>query len=232
MKYNSIIFDLDGTLLDTLEDLTDSINFMLDAYQFPRKTSEQICAGVGNGIVRLVERSLPDGLSSEQIQDAFQVFTNHYSENCYNKTKPYDGIMEVLEVLKKNNMKLAIVSNKADTAVQTLNNIFFHEYISVAIGERPGLLRKPAPDLVLLALERLNSTKKETLYVGDSEVDIETARNAGIQCLSVSWGFRDALTLQNSGADTMIDEPNKILQYTNTETNSETNSEINSEINS
>lgn len=204
---------MDGTLLDTLDDLADSVNYMLEVLHFPKRSREQVRMDVGNGIGRLVKCSLPAGTDDSQADLGLQVFKDYYFKNCFKKTKPYPGVRDVLDELSKRSVKMAVVSNKADIAVRELCDLFFSDHISAVFGETPGKSRKPAPDLVLLALETLNSRKEETLYIGDSEVDIETARNAGLKCISVTWGFRTADILLNCGADIIIDRPDLILDY-------------------
>ncbi|MDE6232911.1 MAG: HAD family hydrolase [Lachnospiraceae bacterium] len=211
MKYDTVIFDLDGTLLNTLDDLADSVNYALERCGFPRRTVEEVRCFVGNGIKLLIKRAVPEGTEEKQTEKVFEVFTTHYGENCRVKTRPYDGIMELLKNLKENDIKMAIVSNKVDFAVKELNNCFFKDYITVAVGECENVRRKPAPDSVNKALELLGSVRENSLYVGDSDVDIETAKNSGMDCVSVSWGFRDREFLKEKGADVIIDVPKELL---------------------
>lgn len=211
-KYDTVIFDLDGTLLNTLEDLTDSVNFALSLYGFPCRKIAEVRSFVGNGVARLMELSIPYGINNPQYEKCLEDFRNHYSRNMQNKTGAYDGIIEVLEQLSKENYKIAIVSNKFDIAVKELNEIYFGKYIKVAIGESENISKKPAPDTVFKALEELGSTTNKAVYIGDSEVDVKTAKNSGLVCIGVSWGFRDKEVLEQEGADYIIDKPQELLK--------------------
>jgi len=211
-KYDTVIFDLDGTLLDTINDLADSVNFTLNLYGFPCRNIAEVKSFVGNGVARLIELSIPDGLSNPQYKKCLADFRRHYSENMQNKTCAYKGIMKLLEKLSKEGYKLAIVSNKFDTAVKGLNQVYFGEYIKVAIGESEGVSKKPAPDTVFKALRELGSAADRSIYVGDSEVDVKTAKNSGIVCVGVTWGFRDREVLEQEGADYIIDRPEELLE--------------------
>lgn len=211
MKYDTVIFDLDGTLLNTLEDLADSVNFAMESCGFAKRTEEEVRCFVGNGIKLLIERAVPEGTEEKQIEKAFQAFRKYYGENCMVKTRPYKGIMEILEKLNEKGIKMAIVSNKVDSAVKELNNCFFKDYIDVAVGECENVRRKPAPDSVNKALELLGSDREKALYVGDSDVDIDTAKNSGMDCVSVSWGFRGREFLKEKGAEVIIDMPEELM---------------------
>lgn len=211
MKYKAVIFDLDGTLLDTLDDLADSVNFALKNNNMPERETDEIRGFVGNGIGKLMERSIPSGRENLYFDKAFADFKSHYEKNCRNKTKPYDKIMPMLEKLKENNIKLAIVSNKADFAVQKLSEDFFEGLIDFSVGEREGIRRKPAPDSVNEVLKILDISKEEAVYVGDSDVDIQTAKNAGLKCISVSWGFKGRKFLEAMNAEIIIDSPDEII---------------------
>lgn len=211
-KCNTIIFDLDGTLLDTLDDLTDSVNYSLALHGFPCREKSEVRRFVGNGVARLMELAIPDGRSNSKYDICLEDFKKHYSKNKQNKTNAYNGIMELLEKLNKENYKLAIVSNKFDMAVKELNEIYFGEYIKVAIGESEHIAKKPAPDTVFKALEELGAEANNSIYVGDSEVDVKTAKNSGIKCVGVTWGFRDRELLEEKGADYIIDKPSDLLE--------------------
>ena len=189
-KYETVIFDLDGTLLNTLEDLCDSTNFALTQFGYKKRTLAEVRSFVGNGIGKLIERALPQGLDNSDYSAVLACFKAHYALNCNNKTKAYDGINGLLNELKRRGMKVAVVSNKIDSAVNELCERYFEGYFSVAIGEKENIRRKPAPDSVFAAMNRLNAEKRSTVYVGDSEVDVQTAKNAGIDLIAVSWGFR------------------------------------------
>ena len=208
--YTTVIFDLDGTLLDTLEDLTDSVNYALTDAGYPGHTIEEVRMMVGNGVRTLMERAVPTGISTEAFEAVFAAFKEHYDQHCNDHTHPYDGIPELLHTLKAQGFRLAIVSNKVDSAVKTLRALYFNETIPVAIGEKEGIRRKPAPDTVVTALQELGASASDAVYVGDSDVDIQTAANAGMDCISVSWGFRDTAFLKAHGASLIIDHPQEL----------------------
>lgn len=189
-KYSAIIFDLDGTLLNTLEDLQDSVNAAMELCGFPIHSLEEIRHFVGNGIQRLLELSVPDGQKNPQFEKALKAFKEHYNLHCNDKTTLYPDVIPLLEKLKEHKIKMAIVSNKADFGVKKLQEIYFHGLIATAIGQREQIKRKPAPDMVLEALRELGAKAEEAVYIGDSEVDLATAGNAGLPCISVAWGFR------------------------------------------
>lgn len=214
MKYHTIIFDLDGTLLDTLDDLADSMNAVLSQNGYPVREREEIRRFVGNGVGLLVERALPSDVSKQQQETCLVEFREHYNKNMKNKTKLYDGILTVLQELKKKEIKMAVVSNKYDLAVKNLIGEWFPGLISkeLAIGEREGIRKKPAPDSVLEALRLLKSEKEGSIYIGDSDVDIQTAENAGLFSVGVTWGFRDRKILQEAGAKKILDRPSQILE--------------------
>lgn len=198
--YDAVIFDLDGTLLDTLADLTSSVNAMMRLRGMPTYTKEQVRSFVGNGIRRLMMQVVPGGETHPDFEEIFADFGIYYKEHCMDETVPYAGIMQLLEMLCKNGYKLGIVSNKADAAVKKLNKIFFEGLVEVAIGEKPEIRRKPAPDTVFQALKELGVSKERAVYVGDSEVDIQTAAAAGMDAIIVTWGFRDRALLLAQGA--------------------------------
>ncbi len=199
-RYDAVIFDLDGTLLDTLSDLTNSANATAGKYGFPTRTREEICSFVGNGIRRLIMQLLPGGEDNPDFDEVYRDFCTHYNEHCMDETEPYPGILFLLDRLLKEGIAAAIVSNKADFAVKKLRDIYFPELVRVAIGERQGIRRKPAPDSVFEALAELGIPRSRAVYVGDSDVDILTARNAGMDCISVCWGFRTKEFLMEHGA--------------------------------
>jgi phosphoglycolate phosphatase len=209
-KYKAVIFDMDGTLLDTLEDIAGSVNYALDELGFPLLDISQVRDYVGNGVLRMMELSLPGGTINPRINDAISLFKQHYSKNNRNKTHPYTGITNLLQNLSLSNYKLAVISNKFDTAVKELNAFYFSKYIDVAIGESDNIRRKPAADMLSAAMSRLGVKAGESVYIGDSEVDIETALNAGVDCISVAWGFRDRNWLNSHGAKTIVDSPGEL----------------------
>lgn len=212
-KYNIVIFDLDGTLLDTLEDLADAVNYALRSMQMPERSIEEIRAFVGNGVRRLLELSVPEGFANPRFDETFERFKEYYGMHCNDKTKPYEGILPLLQELKEEGFSLAIVSNKLDSAVKELSRIYFDNLVEVAIGEREGVQRKPAPDTVFAALEELSVSGESAIYVGDSDVDIMTAKNAGLPCISVLWGFRDRAFLEEQGACMFAETPEGIKKY-------------------
>ncbi len=210
-RYNSILFDLDGTLLDTLQDLHNSVNYALQKNGLPEQSFEHTRLSVGNGILRLIQLSVPNGISEELLQSVFADFKAHYAAHDLDNTAPYPGIPEALAELKKVGYRMGVVSNKVDFAVQNLNKAFFG--LHLAVGERDGIPRKPHPDMVRFAMQELGADPQATVYVGDSEVDIQTAKNAGLDCLSVTWGFRETSALQAAGATTLIDSPEDLVAY-------------------
>lgn len=207
----TVIFDLDGTVLNTLDDLAVSVNYVLTRFGLPVHRTEDYRLYFGNGIRYALQCAVPDGTKEETIDQMLPVFREHYNAHCLDKTRPYEGIPELMRGLRGQGFKLAIVSNKIDSAVKELNAKFFSEYVDVAIGEREGIRRKPAPDTVIQALAELKSTKDETVYVGDSEVDLQTAANAGLPCITVLWGFRDKEYLTKQGATVFANTPKDIF---------------------
>ena len=212
--YTTVIFDLDGTLLDTLDDLWAAVNAALSAYGYPLRTKEEVRSFVGNGIVKLIERAV-QGVKDSDTNGVLQAFTAYYGAHCKDETKPYEGILELLQALKEKGIAAAVVSNKADFAVKILAEEYFQGLLSAAIGEneKEGVRKKPAPDSVLAVMRALQAEPKSTVYVGDSEVDIQTAQNAGVDCISVPWGFKDEAFLWQNGATKLAKTPQEILRY-------------------
>ena len=211
MKYKAVIFDLDGTLLDTLEDLKNAVNYALNERGIPAQhTVPEMRRFFGNGILYALQQAEPD-VSQEELAEAVKVFRGYYEEHCLDNTRPYAGVAELVRELKEQGFLMAIVSNKVDGAVKELAERFFPE-IPVAIGEREGIRRKPAPDTVFQAMKELGVSAEESVYVGDSEVDLATARAAGLPCISVLWGFRDRDLLAEEGADCFAATPEEVLQ--------------------
>ena len=207
----AIVFDLDGTLLDTLTDLAASTNYALRSCGMPEHSIDDVRCFVGNGVRMLMTRAVPDGESNPRFDEAFSVFRQHYMQHCLDTTCPYPGIMEALARLKEKGMMLAIVSNKMQVATEELRQHFFSQYIDVAIGESAAIRKKPAPDTVNEALRLLGISHDEAIYVGDSDVDIDTARAAMMPCASVLWGFRDRQFLLNHGATRLLSSPEELL---------------------
>ena len=213
MKYELIVFDMDGTILDTLEDLKNCMNHVLELHQMPTRTLEEIRSFVGNGIRTLIERAAPSGTSCETLNEIHKDYMAYYEIHCTDYTKPYDGILELLPALKNLGYKTAVVSNKADAAVKDLCIEYFDNLFDLAIGERPEMAKKPAPDMVELVLKQLNIPKEKAVYIGDSDVDVATAKNAGLDLIAVDWGFRDRDILQTQGAEIILSDPMEILKY-------------------
>ena len=213
MRYQTYVFDLDGTLLDTLGDLAASTNYALRTHGMPEHSLDDVRRFVGNGVRVLMERAVPQGAENPQFEAAFQTFRTHYMQHSLDTTKPYDGILETLEALNAEGCRLAVVSNKMMAATQELCRHFFRDTIEVAIGEHEaqGIHKKPAPDTVNEAFRQLGVGKERAVYVGDSDVDILTARNSGLPCISVLWGFRDRDFLIQHGAETFISAPSELL---------------------
>lgn len=210
-KYDTVIFDLDGTLLNTIEDLTDGVNYVMEQYGFPQWKICDIRNFVGNGIRNLMIKATPDGEENPKFEEIFKNFKEYYTEHCRIKTTPYDGVTELLKRLHTFGYKMAIVSNKNHQAVQELNEIYFDEYISAAIGEKPGVRKKPAPDSVGEALKKLGADKEKAIYVGDSEVDAQTAKNSEMDYVLVTWGFRDREQLEVYNPVSFIDTPMELV---------------------
>ena len=196
---DTVIFDLDGTLLDTLEDLYLSVNHILSKYNFPLRTKDEVRMFVGNGVPKLIERALPKGHDKETFDNALADFKVYYGAHCNDNTKPYPGINESLSYLKARGYKIAVVSNKVDFATKSLCRDYFGDLVDVAIGQREGIEKKPAPDSVFEAMRILDS--KNAVYIGDSDVDIMTAKNSNLPCIAVTWGFRDKDFLTQSGGE-------------------------------
>lgn len=213
-KPKCLIFDLDGTLLNTLTDLCNSTNYALHEFGMPERTLEEVRCFVGNGVAVLIQRAVPTETDESTTQQVLQVFRQHYLLHSFDTTNPYNGILDMLAECRCRGFRTAIVSNKLDAAVQQLAQHFFPNLIDAAVGEQQPLVRrKPYPDMVNLALERLHCSPVEAIYIGDSETDILTARNAGLPCLSVTWGFRTRAELLKAGASILIDSPEEVLRY-------------------
>lgn len=214
-KYTTAVFDLDGTLLDTLEDLTDSVNYMLCENNMPMRSIDEIRTFVGNGLVNLIQRALPQNTDENKFNEYFVQFKTHYSMNSRNNTAPYDGVYDVLKTLKSNGIRIAVVSNKAHDQTSLLCNEMFGNSIDYAIGQSDGIRQKPAPDSVFEVLSKLESDKSKALYIGDSEVDVQTAANSGLDFVGVSWGFRGRKKLEDLGCENIADEASELLKYFN-----------------
>lgn len=212
-RYRTILFDLDGTLLDSLEDLRDSVNTVLGRHGYPERSLEEIRRFVGNGAQNLIRRALPEGSSEEEIKERLKEYSAYYLMHSRIKTRPYEGIPELLKELSGRGIRMGVVSNKGEETVKELCEGYFPGYIAAAVGDRPGFRRKPAPDNIRRAMELLGAETDTVLYVGDSEVDIETAGNCGLRSVLVSWGFRERELLLKKGAQTVIDRPSELLDW-------------------
>ena len=210
--YKTYIFDLDGTLLNTIGDLAASTNYALRQYRMPEHTIDDVRRFVGNGVGKLIERAIPEGLANPQYEDVLATFRKHYMLHSLDTTAPYPGIESLLHSLRSHGCNVAVVSNKFYNATVELCRHFFADTVEVAIGERENIRRKPAPDTVFEAMRQLGVSGEDTVYVGDSDVDVATARNSGIPCISVLWGFRDRDFLIEHGATTFVNTPEDILK--------------------
>lgn len=210
MQVKAIVFDLDGTLLDTLDDLWLSVNYTMDKLGFPHRDRREVRGFLGSGVRVLVEKSLPED-KKDMTDDCLSVFKAYYDVHKDDNTRPYDGVIDMLKAVRAAGLKSAIVSNKYDAAVQQLKNVTFNGLVDFAVGEGNGIKTKPAPDGVLLALKNLGVSKDEAVYVGDSEVDLKTAENSGLKCVAVTWGFRDRDFLIECGAKNVIDATCELL---------------------
>lgn len=213
MNCDTVIFDLDGTLLDTLDDLADSVNAIMLCRGYPIRSRDEVRSFVGEGYRLLIKRALPEGTDEDEVNMCTDLFRTEYFGNLVSKTKPYDGINELLAELKRKGIKIGVVSNKMDEAVKEACRHYFGNRIDSAVGDNPERNRKPSPDNIFEVLDQLNSNKEKTLFVGDSNIDVQTAKNAGLVCVGVSWGFRTKESLIKEGADHIIDKPHELLEY-------------------
>ena len=215
---HGIIFDLDGTLLNTLEDLCDSTNYALSYFNYPTRTIDEVRSFVGNGVKLLIERAIPNGAEDKNFEACLKIFKHHYKENMYNKTAPYPNIVEMLKELKLKGIQTSVVSNKFDLAVKDLCKKYFGDLIQIAIGENEeeGIRKKPAPDSVFKAIHEMHVSIENVIFAGDSETDVQTAKNAEIDCIGCTWGFRDKSVLKKEGAKYFVDTPFEILDIIKT----------------
>ncbi|MBQ8576167.1 MAG: HAD family hydrolase [Clostridia bacterium] len=211
MKYSTYIFDLDGTLLDTLLDLANAVNFAMRAKGYPERTTEEVRSFIGNGIKVLIKRSVPENTSEKDYAEALEIFTKYYLEHIADNTKPYDGITEVVETLRTNGCKVAVVSNKAHVAAQAVVKDFFGDIFDVVVGKMDEFPSKPEPDSLFYTIKTIGVKPEDCVYIGDSDVDVLTAHNAGLPCIGVTWGNRDEDVLIASGAEYIARTPNEIL---------------------
>ncbi len=210
MKYDAILFDMDGTVVDSLADITHAVNHAMQHFGLPERSSAEVMASLGNGARYLLHAFLPADTPEGLLDEMLAYYQPYYAAHTGDRTRPYDGILPMMERLRAMGLRLAIISNKPDAAVQPLVRTYFAELVALAVGERPGVRRKPAPDMIDAAAAEMGVDKSRCLYVGDSEVDVETARSAGIGCISVTWGFRSRAQLLQAGAETIIDRPDEL----------------------
>ena len=216
MKYSAIFFDLDGTVVDSLQDIVDAVNHTMDRFGLPRHTPDALKPHLGWGVGHLMRAILPD-FSQTRVDEVLDHYRPYYARHAGDKSRPFDGILPMMERLKDDGLLLAILSNKPDAAVQPLARQYFSGLVSLAVGELEGVRRKPHPDMVEAAARQLNVPLKRCLYVGDTEVDIDTAKNAGIECACVTWGFRTREQLKKAGATIIVDTPEELEGYINSD---------------
>ncbi len=212
MKYKIAVFDMDGTILNTLEDLKDSLNFALSKFGFNNRTLDEVRSFVGNGIPKLIERALPCGVDDATKNAVYEIFTERYKVHCKDKTCMYDGINEALDKLKSSGIKTCVVSNKDDYAVKELSELYFGARFDFSLGRLDGVPKKPAPDMVLTALKHFGTDKNEAVYIGDSDVDKMTAENSGLDFIGVSWGFKGYDFLKQLGVKTVVNTAEELVE--------------------
>lgn len=214
MKYNTVLFDLDGTVVNSLGDLTNSVNKVCAAHSFPQRTIEEIRSFIGNGIPVLLKKSMPSYLSDKELSDIITEYRGVYSASMLDTTVPYDGVGELIDRLLENGFKIAVITNKRNSMAKAIVSHFFPQ-IEVIVGEMEdrGIKRKPAPDMIDYALSLLSSDRESAVYVGDSEVDILTAHNSSLKCLSVTWGYRSRGFLEKENYDFLFDSPEEIFDF-------------------
>lgn len=211
MKYKTYVFDLDGTLIDTLQDLTNAVNVAMDKMGYPQRTVSEVRSFVGNGIPVLVKRSVPDGTGEEDCKKALAYFSEYYLEHLSDFTRPYDGVIELVDKISGQGGKTAVVTNKAHDAAQKVVRGFFGDRFDVIVGKMDEFPPKPAPESVYYAMKALKALPEDCVYIGDSDVDVATAHNAGLPCIGVTWGFRDRELLRECGAEYIVDTPSEII---------------------
>lgn len=212
MKYKIAVFDMDGTILNTLEDLKDSLNFALSKFGYNNRTLDEVRGFVGNGIPKLIERALPSGVDEATRTAVYEVFTDRYKVHCKDKTCVYDGVNEALDELKFNGIKTCVVSNKDDYAVKELSELYFGNRFDFSLGRKDGVPKKPAPDMVLTALNYFGAEKSDAVYIGDSDVDKMTAENSGLDFIGVSWGFKGYDFLKELGTESVVNTAEEMVK--------------------
>lgn len=211
----NVVFDMDGTILNTIDDLNNSVNYALSKCGYPKRNMSEILSFVGNGVKVLIQKALPSGFSQKDFDNCFAVFMEHYNVHKNDNTAPYEGILDLMKVLKEKGIQMSVVSNKFDAGVKDLANKLFEGYLPVAIGESEKVQPKPNPSGVWYALQLMGATKEESVYIGDSEVDFQTAQNSGLTFIAVSWGFRPKSLHQNLGVQYIADKPMDIVDILN-----------------
>lgn len=206
----AVIFDMDGTILNTLDDLSDALEYTFDHFHLPRRTVDEVRQFVGNGIHKLIERAVPENTPKDDIEKVFNFYVDYYKEHSLIKTRPYEGILELIKQLRNVGYMTAVVSNKKDAAVKDLCKKLFDGLFDMALGDTDGIRLKPERDMIDMVLNELNVSCEEAIYVGDSEVDIKTARNSNLKCISVTWGFRERELIESIGTDYIVDTPEEI----------------------
>lgn len=213
MKYKAVLFDMDGTVLDTLGDLVAAVNHTLREFSMPERSIAEVAAALSNGAAYLIAHTVPAGTPKELTDKVLAAYAPYYDAHCDILTGPYDGIVPLMEKLRDRGVKLAVISNKQDTAVKPLAEKYFPGLLEIAVGESTEVRRKPNPDAVLAALRHIGVEREDAIYVGDTEVDLQTARNAGMECASVDWGFRTREQLVEIGAEHIFDTVQELEEY-------------------
>ena len=213
MRYKAVLFDMDGTVLDTLSDLTDAVNHTLRLFNMPERTKAECASILGNGAAYLISHAVPEGTSDSKVKEVLEVYAPYYDSHCRIKTAPYDGIVALMQKLRAQGCRLAVISNKQDSAVKPLAQSYFPGLLEIAVGESATVRRKPNPDAVLSALRQLGIEREDAVYVGDTEVDILTAKNSGLGCISVPWGFRSREQLEAAGAQPIAGDVSQLRAY-------------------
>ena len=213
MKYKAVLFDMDGTVLDTLGDLAAAVNHTLREFSMPERSIAEVAAALSNGAAYLIAHTVPAWTPKELTDKVLAAYAPYYDAHCDILTGPYDGIVPLMEKLRDRGVKLAVISNKQDTAVKPLAEKYFPGLLEIAVGESAEVRRKPNPDAVLAALRHIGVEREDAIYVGDTEVDLQTARNAGMECASVDWGFRTREQLVEIGAEHIFDTVQELEEY-------------------
>lgn len=213
MRYKAVLFDMDGTVLDTLGDLTNAVNHVLALYGMPQREKRDVAGFLGNGAAHLLAKSVPAGTSEETLAEMLRVYQPWYDSHCAILTAPYPGVLPMMEALRKAGVKQAVISNKQDSAVRQLAEQHFPGLLEVAVGESATVRRKPNPDAVLAALREMHVAREDAVYVGDTEVDLRTAENAGLACAAVGWGFRTEEQLRTAGAGHVFHTADELLNW-------------------